>query len=347
MAGDELSSARDAPGWRCIVISRTDVGAGRDKHVVYDAQSQASGQAAQALRFRFSEIVQLHTHLQVVPELADVELPRLPPKVTMRSVFGGRFDESFHEERLALVQQFFDSLGQVLGEKYSGVGDCTELCEPIGDFVRKASGPGDAAEAAAAEAAVRAAEVFEDREIVAEQNAEFEESLRMDELRAVEERERQEAQRRAAQAAEEEQRKMRETADEKRRATEQAAEARAHSLRLRRVAFEELYPMPVTGAPARLDGSQASLRIKSASGATLTRIFSGTMPVSALFEFVAVTEWPGAPAHDFDLRTSFPVRGLKGIKEQTLEEAGLCPSAALLVAEDEADDSPKNSNRNA
>ena len=53
-------------------------------------------------------------------------------------------------------------------------------------------------------------------------------------------------------------------------------------------------------------------------------IFSGTMPVSALFEFVAVTEWPGAPAHDFDLRTSFPVRGLKGIKEQTLEEAGLC-----------------------
>lgn len=311
----------DAPGWRCIVLTRAEIGTGRGKHVVYDAQSQSCGQPPQALRFRFSELVSMRNQLETVPELRDVDLPRLPPKVTLRSVFAGRFDESFIEERLSLVQQFFDTLALRLGEKYAGVGDCTDLCEPLGVFVRKAASLGETAELSAAEAAARVATQAEDREIIAEQNDEFEESLRMDELRAVEQLERQAAERETAKRAEEE-----------KQAERQAAEEQATDLLRRRAAFEERCVAPLAGTV------QANLRFKASSGATLTRVFPGSVLVSELFEFVFVTEWTAAPTRSFDLRLSFPVKSLKANKEQTLEEAGLCPSVAVLVVEDEEEE---------
>lgn len=321
----------DAPGWRCIILTRHEAGTGRDRHVEYEAQSQACGQPAQALRFRFSELVRLRTQLESVPELQDVELPRLPPKITIRSVFVGRFDGGFHEERLGLVQQFFDNLALRLGEKYAGVGDCTDLCEPLGSFVRRAASLGETAELSAAEGAARVAQQSEDREIIAEQNDEFEESLRIDELRKVEELERREAERLAALKAEEDKVIAAQRAEEERQASQQAAEIEAESLRRRKAAFEENCPVPAAGT------LQANVRFRAPSGGTLTRVFPGTVPVSMLFEFVLVADWPAAPRRDFDLRMSFPVKSLKEIQEQTLEEAGLCPSAALLVHED-ADD---------
>lgn len=315
--------AVDAPGWRCIILTRVEAGAGRSKHVVYDAQSQACGQPPQALRFRFSELVRLRAQLEAVPELQDVKLPTLPPKITLRSVFIGRFDDTFCQDRLTLVQEFFDTLSLRLGEKYDGVGDCTELCEPLGLFVRQAASIGETAELSAAEEAVRVATQAEDREIIAQQNDEFEESLRIDELRLIEERERHEAERVAEMERREAELRESQRAQEEQQAVLEAAEAEAQELGKRKAAFEELYPAPTSGT------LQANVRFRAPSGATLTRCFSGAAPVTALFEFVALAEWD-APS-PFDLRTSFPTRSLTESKEMTLEEAGLCPSAALMV----------------
>lgn len=320
----------DVPGWRCIILTRCEQGSGRDRHVVYEAQSQACGQPPQALRFRFSELVRLRTQLESVPELRDVSLPKLPPKITFRSIFKGQFDDTFHQDRLKLVQDFFDNLALRLGEKYAVVGDCTELCEPLGVFVRQAASVGETAEVSAAEAAERVARQAEDREIIAQQNDEFEESLRMDELRQVEEMERQEAERRAEAERAEAERLAEAKALEAKQAVQQAAEAHEEDIQKRRVAFEAQHPEPAAG------NEKANIRFRAPSGATLTRNFPRSAQVSLLFEFVAVADWPAAPRREFDLRTSFPVHSLRESKEQTLEEAGLCPSAALLVADEES-----------
>lgn len=328
----------DSPGWRCIIDSWQEAGAGKDKHVEYGAQSQACGQQPKALRFRFSDLVRLRAELEAHPDLRNVKLPDLPPKVTFRSTFFGRLDEAFNTERQKLLQEFFDALGLRLGEKYSGIGDCTDLCEPLGAFVRRAAASGSvaariaeraevAAEVAAVAAAVRTAEIHEDREIISQQNNEFEESLRIDELRAVEEAERREAERLAALQAEEERNLAALQAEEERKAVQKAEEERAKDLENRRAVFEELNPVPASDIP------QANVRIKAPSGATLTRAFASTTPVSVLFEFVVVADWPAAPRRAFDLRMSFPSKSLKDSQEETLDEAGLCPSAALLVAE--------------
>eukprot|EP00928_Gymnodinium_smaydae_P016955 TRINITY_DN1643_c0_g6_i1.p1 TRINITY_DN1643_c0_g6~~TRINITY_DN1643_c0_g6_i1.p1 ORF type:complete len:345 (+),score=105.88 TRINITY_DN1643_c0_g6_i1:47-1036(+) len=308
-------------GWRCLLTGRTQEGLGRNAHTRYQARGEggAEGRPPQDIEFRFSDVVRLRTRLEQHADLQGVQLPALPPKVTVRSVLKGNKDSTFLDERQALLQEFLDKLCEALARHYADIGDFVELCEPVGDFVRSAAEGCIAAEVAAAAAAADAAYAVESRQIIADQNAEYEESLRADELRAIAESERQEAERLAAQQREEE-----------RKQAEESAKAREEDCARRLAAFEVAWPKPQAGARA------AAVRIRSASGAVLTRSFPAEMPVSALFEYAAVASWEGAPAGGFDLKTSLPVRSLRDFEDKTLAEADLLPSAALVLAEDES-----------
>ncbi|CAE8741567.1 unnamed protein product [Polarella glacialis] len=305
--------------WHCSVLSHFPVGSGMARYTKYRAQSRVSGEAPQDLVFRFSEVDRLREKLSSMPELTDSPMPRLPPKATMRSIIHGKLDDMFLQERLALLQAFFQELCSRLNSKYAAIGSSLELCEPLGEFVRKAAELGLVAERAAFSAATAQIRLEEDREIVAGQNREYEESLRADELRRVA----------VVDKAEREQREAAEEASLLEAAAAQAAAA-IEDIRTRRAAFEASHPVPSAGQP------QGVIRFRAASGVTIQRAFSDATRVASLFEFAAVADWRGpAQGQTFDLRTSIPVRGLRGLEEQSLLEAGLCPSAALLVAEDE------------
>ncbi|CAJ1430644.1 unnamed protein product, partial [Effrenium voratum] len=274
------------------------------------------GRPPQDLIFRFSQVDQLLARLTQMPELRDLALPRLPPKVTWRSLSSGRFDDSFLQDRQAGLTKFFEDLAAVLNAKYAEVGDVLELCEPLGEFVAVAARAGTAAEVAAVAAEEAAVRREEDRQIIASQNEEYEESLRQDELRRIAAAEKEAAARQAA--LEEEQRQA---------AVAAQAAALVEEIKARRARFEKENPEPAAGE------AQATVRIRAPSGQTICRAFPDSAKVSALFEFAAVAEWEG-PGHGqaFDLRTSFPVQNLKGRESETLREAGLCPSTTLLVA---------------
>eukprot|EP00913_Durusdinium_trenchii_P004599 g4269.t2 len=112
----------------------------------------------------------------------------------------------------------------------------------------------------------------EDRQIIATQNAEYEEmvqeSLRQDELRRIEEAEKAEREQQAAM-------------EQAKRQEEEAAQAREQeeALKLRREAFELAHPEPQAGEP------QAMMRFRAPSGATLQRCFGELERVAVLFEF--------------------------------------------------------------
>lgn len=312
------------PGWHCIITEHFAVGSGANRHTKYRAQSRIDGQPPQELIFRFSEVDRLSQALSRMTDLRDVSLPRIPSKLTLRSIINGRFDQTFLEERQTSMQEFFESLSSILNNKYAAIGNVLDLCDPLGQFVRRAAQFGLAAEQAAIAAVDAVIRREEDREIVASQNREYEESLKADELRRVAE-------------ADKAERTRQEALLEAKKAEEEAAKANAlaEELTRRRQAFEASFPEPTASS------SHATVRFRAASGAAIQRRFADATPVSALFEFVAVTEWNGpAPDRSFDLRTSFPVRGLRGSEASTLKEAGLCPSSTLLVAEiDEASES--------
>jgi len=309
MAGDS-----DAP-WRCVIESRSAVGSGRDRHVRYVGQLTGGGQPPRPVQFRFKEIDALRVQLARVPELQDVTLPALPPKVTMRSLLQGRFDESFQAERQTFVHRFLEDLLTAISAKYAEAGgDVTELCEPLGHFLEVASQRGVAAEVAAVASAVRAAEVAEDREIIDLQNVEYEESLRRD--REVQEQALVAAEAAAAAVAEERRRKAEE---------EQKVLALEADRLKRRHVFEAAHQ-----APSGLD-PKATIKFRKPDGESLTRAFRADAPVEALFEFVFVAQWKSAPPAELDLKTAIPVRSLQAEKSKTLQEAGLCPSAALVI----------------
>lgn len=291
----------------------------------YQAHAQGDGRPPQSLDFRFNDLVRLHGELERVTELQDLSLPALPPKVTLRSFVFGRFDGTFQDERQEHLQNFLDRLFVALGEKYAGFGDYVDLCEPVGEFLRRATESSVAEEVAGAAAAADAAVLMDNREIIANQNAEYEESLRADALRLVA----------AAEQAEAEVCERQRHAAEQERLAREAAAA-GEDIKRRRAAFEEAHPSPLPGVPA------AALRFRSSSGASLMRSFDARAPVSALFEYVVVADWAGAPPRyperpSFDLRTALPVRSLRECRELDLQAAGLCPSSALVVAVDEAD----------
>eukprot|EP00930_Biecheleria_cincta_P025840 TRINITY_DN18328_c0_g1_i1.p1 TRINITY_DN18328_c0_g1~~TRINITY_DN18328_c0_g1_i1.p1 ORF type:complete len:308 (+),score=68.75 TRINITY_DN18328_c0_g1_i1:34-957(+) len=293
------------PGWSCIVIERFMFGRGPQQHTRYRALSSSGGGPAQEIVFRFSEVDKLLHRLAQVPELGDLTLPSLPPKTTFRSMIGGRFDEAFLDDRQRRLAEFFQDLGTKLNTKYAAVGSAVDFCEPLSEFVQRATELG-ASETRAVEAAIRV-----------EEDAEYEESLRADELRRIAEVEKAEQER---QAALEESRC--------REAAAAAAAALAEDMSLRRARFQEEHAEPEAGEP------KATIRFRASSGASVQRAFKDCTMVSALFEFAAVADWDGPAAGcSFELRTSFPVKSLVGMESQTLREAGLCPSATLLVAE--------------
>lgn len=307
------TGADTIPGWSCILMERFMFGRGPQQHTRYRALSSSGGGPAQEIVFRFSEVDKLLQRLAQVPELADVTLPSLPPKTTFRSMMGGRFDEVFLDDRQRLLATLFQDLGAMLNGKYAAVGSALDFCEPLSEFVHHATDLG-AAETRAVETAIR---VEEDRQLISSQDAEYEESLRADELRRITEAEKAGQDRRAA---------LEEARCQEAAAAEAAA--LAEDISLRRTRFEEEHAEPKAGEP------KATIRFRASSGASVQRAFKDCTTVSALFEFAAVADWDGPPAgSSFELRTSFPVKSLAGMESQTLKEAGLCPSAALIVAD--------------
>ncbi|CAE7409063.1 unnamed protein product [Symbiodinium sp. CCMP2456] len=307
----------DATGWHCVVTEHFVAGQGARQHVEFRAQSSTNGAPPQSLVFRFSQVDRLLGQLGQMSELRDVTLPRLPPKVTIRSTWAGRFDATFLQERQSLLTSFFEELCTILNGKYSAIGNVLDLCEPLGEFVASAARAGSTEELATVAAVEAAIRREEDRQIIASQDAEYEESLRQDELRRIAQAEKAEKERLVA---EEEARQQ--------KAAEEEAAALVEEQRLRRETFDRQHPLPEAGKP------QATVRFRAASGATIQRTFAEDTQVSALFEFAAVADWDGpALGRPFDLRTSFPVTNLQGKESQTLREAGLCPSTMLLVAE--------------
>lgn len=326
--------SEDSPDacWHCIITEHSEVGQGKAKYTQYKAMSTMPGEQPQELSFRFSQVDKLAKALEAVPDLCDVIMPRMPPKVTMRAVLRGRFDPQFLQQRQGLMQEFFDSLSAKLNNKYSEVGNVLDLCEPLGEFVRAAASRGADDAQAAINAVERAIQIEEDREIIATQEQEYEESLRMDELRQIAEAEQ------AEKLREEEARIERERLEEERRQAELAAEAERKQMTLqedvlkRREAFEAAHGSLPDGVPLTM------LRLRAPSGKTIQRKFPETMLVKDLFEFAAVADWDGPKlGSSFDLKTSLPVRSLRDMRDSTLKEADLCPSCQLLVAVDEVD----------
>jgi len=319
----------DSTGWHCIVTERSEVVAGTSRYTQYHAVSSMHGEAPQDLIFRFSQVHQLSQSLSGMLDLKDVLLPALPPKATLRSLMKGNFDAEFLDQRQAMMQDFFDKLALKLNRKYGAIGDVLDLCEPLGSFVRQSAAVASAADRAVIQAIDNATRREEDRAIIASQEIEYEESLRIDQMRAIEEAEkreqeeqerREEAERAQAEAA---------AAVEKAREAEEAAAQLAADVQRRRAAFELAHAEPTDSTAA-----QATVRLRASSGAQVQRRFLDSTTVGALFEFAMVADWQGpAPGTKIDLRTSFPARSLRGLEKQTLREADLCPSAVLLVRE--------------
>jgi len=319
----------ESNGWNCIVSERSEVVAGAARYTQYRAVSSMHGGPPQDLVFRFSEVHQLSKALSSMLDLKDILLPASPPKATLRSLTRGNFNVKFLDQRQAKIQEYFDKLAVKLNRKYGAVGNVLDLCEPLGNFVRQSAAVTSAVDHTVNQPTETAAHVEEARAIIASQEREYEESLQIDELRRVaelEQQEQEERQRREeAERAEAEAAAAAETA----RAAEGAAAQLAADVQKRRAAFELANAEPTDSMAAK-----ATVRLRAASGATVQRRFLDSTPVGALFEYAVVADWQGpALGSKFDLRTSFPARSLRSLEKQTLLEAGLCPSAVLLVAE--------------
>lgn len=313
-------------GWHCIITENFNVGTGKSQYTQFRAHAAAQGDAPRELVFRFSEVDRLAKALKSFPDLNDMAMPRLPPKVTYKSISKGRFDTEFLQQRQGLMQEFFDELAKKLNTKYGEVGDVLTLCSPLGEFVTKSSAASAAEERAAIDAVGAAMRIEEDREIIATQEEEYEESLRMDELRRVAEMEAADQEKKEKQEIADREERERLDAIQKAEAVAAEAEALAKDIVRRRAIFEEAHPLPEAGEP------QAMVKLRAPSGSTIQRKFVDSALVSVLFEFAAVADWGASTMpRAFDLKTSFPARSLSGLEKQTLREAELCPSTMLLV----------------
>lgn len=326
-----MASGADAttPSWRCILERRFEVGTGNGKHIEYHAHSMQKGKAQQAVRFRYSELAVLNKELQGCRDLKGVRIPSFPPKFNFLRATSGQYCEQFQTQRFEDLQRWFDQLAMILQAKYHDVGAFPELCEPFARWHNAAADRGGLAEAAEVAEAARVAEISEDHNLVQEQNREYEEALKIDQQRE-EERRREEAAReeeeRAARLAEE---AAAARAEEERRKAEAAATVHAQQIEQRRLVFMEQVPIPAKGE------SQVQIRIRGLGGKTIARGFTLETRVSALFEWAEVSEWEGkaSASKSFDLSTAHPVRSMRECVELTLAEAGLAPSAALLLRE--------------
>lgn len=166
----------------------------------------------------------------------------------------------------------------------------------------------------------RSGELAEDRRIREEQDREYQEALLADQLAAIAAQEDEAArQREAQQQAEEAEAQRRAEAEAARRAEADAAAWEARRLARR----EELLAEP------EAQGAVAKISLRLHSGDRLQRSFAADRPVSEVYEWAHCCRPSPVPA-EFVLCTSFPVAELAD-RSATLQEAGLCPSAALLL----------------
>jgi len=147
-----------------------------------------------------------------------------------------------------------------------------------------------------------------DRQLRAQQDAEFNEALQIDEQQKT-------------RKAEEEAKKSAEEAAKK-----LAAETGAADKIRRKAEFDRLHPPP-GGQP------HVAVRIRATDGSHQQRCFAIETKISSLFEFVTIAEWRSPLPSKFDLVTTFPKRSLHACAHQTLQEADLGSSVLLCVTE--------------
>lgn len=137
-----------------------------------------------------------------------------------------------------------------------------------------------------------------DRELIKQQELEYQESLHVDTEHALE------LQRR-----------------------EEHLRDHAVALQQRREKFENEYPLPHGIDP------RVVVRFRSMDGSDVERCFTSTALVSALFEFVAIADWTHPPPSEFDLQTSHPKRSLGDAftKSRTLQDVGLDACVLLRI----------------
>lgn len=160
------------------------------------------------------------------------------------------------------------------------------------------------------------------RRLREEQDAEYQRSLLADQ-----EREKQQA---AERAAQQQQQRAAQQAQDAERAEKEAAEKkrtdRATALQQRRANKRVLLPAePPVGTP-----STAAIRIRLPDGSSAQRRFSSDQPLQAVYDFVDSLE--GLQSLSYSLATTFPKVIYSSDKlQQTIQQLGLAPQAAMLV----------------
>mmetsp|Transcript_61699 Transcript_61699/g.144752 ORF Transcript_61699/g.144752 Transcript_61699/m.144752 type:complete len:265 (-) Transcript_61699:52-846(-) len=99
----------DVPEYR-VQVSGFEA-ARRGRHVIYTLNIRR-GNAEWPIRRRFRQVVKLHEQLVQGFGRSSMKegLPRLPPKLTYRSVFCGQLDQRFLQTRANQMQDYFEAL---------------------------------------------------------------------------------------------------------------------------------------------------------------------------------------------------------------------------------------------
>eukprot|EP00929_Paragymnodinium_shiwhaense_P096364 TRINITY_DN5793_c0_g1_i1.p1 TRINITY_DN5793_c0_g1~~TRINITY_DN5793_c0_g1_i1.p1 ORF type:complete len:526 (+),score=150.92 TRINITY_DN5793_c0_g1_i1:117-1580(+) len=185
------------------------------------------------------------------------------------------------------------------------------------------------------EAERRSRRLAEERQLREAQDREFEESLLMDQIAAVSKQEDAaatgasaagagvdpEAQRRAEEAA-----AAKEAAEQ---AAKAAAEAEAAEAAKEEKRKERGKAILEQAEPAPNGKSTGKLVLKLPSGERLQRVFLATQRLDEVYDWADCCRSSPTPSK-FELCTSFPTKALTD-RSETLEAAGLCPSAALVM----------------
>jgi len=104
-----MSEEADVPEYRVQVDSFEP--ARRGRHVIYTLLIRR-GNAQWPIRRRFRQVVKLHEQLLQGFGRSSMKegLPRLPPKLTYRSIFCGQQDQRFLQVRAVQLQEYFEAL---------------------------------------------------------------------------------------------------------------------------------------------------------------------------------------------------------------------------------------------
>lgn len=215
-------------------------------------------------------------------------------------------------------------------------GETLSVDEVIAALTGAAEDHQDAVRDREAETQLRDLHFAEERRLREEQDREYEEALLADQMAAVAAQEQaassEEAAKQAA-AAENAAAKARAAeeaaAEEARRsAAEEEAAAEARRLARRAELLAEGQEDAAAGSGSgKTTTAKVSLRLPS--GDRLQRVFAASRLVSEVYEWAHCCRPVAQPAK-FELCTNFPVKALTD-RSITVEEAGLCPSSALLL----------------